>query len=353
MLATIYLDDTHVEVTNPNTNFGSEDYMQVGQGNDGTYNPPLSRGWLKGDLSSLAGLKIAAASGYVGPFYVWGTDYRSFQCELQRCTNVAWTKYNITFNNAPDSAVTEEIFYLPELFGSNNYLDLNFRDAVVNALPDNAIAIRVKELDEGYLAYGFFSSKNYTSTGCSKIIVLYNQPTGWSNNIDDYLSNSVPWHFLENLGAEDGTVATNGVSADDLVSSGLKFTDFGFDQTIPTGSTINSITVTAKVMSDVNDANSGMIDNIVKLVINGSASGANKATTGKYSTSLTTKTWTWTTSLPTVAQIRASNFGVAYSSKLTGTAIVSQVVSMDYLKMDIDFTPPPPGASPLQLMMGN
>lgn len=93
----------------------------------------------------------------------------------------------------------------------------------------------------------------------------------------------------------------------------LKLTGFGFS--IPTGSTIDGVSVSIERHASTNFKASGVADNTLQLVIEGTETGSNKAITGtKWPTSDAIATYGGAADLwgltPTVDQINASDFGV-------------------------------------------
>lgn len=100
-----------------------------------------------------------------------------------------------------------------------------------------------------------------------------------------------------------------------LISKYLKITGFGFS--IPVGATITQIDCTL----DKIDPQELTTDNSAKYVVGGSVSGAELATgeTWGISSGQDLVTYTITSSLPTVAQINATNFGFAISGNPNGS----------------------------------
>ena len=136
----------------------------------------------------------------------------------------------------------------------------------------------------------------------------------------------------------------NGVSATAIGLGGgtsqyLNTTNYGF--TVTAGSTINGILVERK-MSCLVDGD--VETDHAKLIIDGSVSdiGADAPNGGNLLTTTLTfyndggATDTWTSQLPTVTQINASNFGV--QSRTVGNE--SSTTSIDVVKMTIYFTEP-------------
>jgi hypothetical protein len=153
---------------------------------------------------------------------------------------------------------------------------------------------------------------------------------------------TTPWIDPDN--AVD-TVAFATVALDqstgDSPSDYIDVTDFGFS--IPTGSTIDGITVSFnKKGSDNGGGISDIKDSTVQLIVGGSATGSNKATTTEWPVAATVTSYggsadLWTLT-PTVAQVNASNFGV----RIAALAVLNEAgtASVNSVKIAIAYTPP-------------
>ena len=141
--------------------------------------------------------------------------------------------------------------------------------------------------------------------------------------------------------------STGGASA---ITHYLEGTDYSFN--IPSGATINGIQVTINRAStragNCTDptnliACAGFVDNIVSLIKSGSVTGTNKAvTTTIWPTSLTTITYgsaseLWGTTW-TPADINNTNFGVAFSAKVTASALSNKTATVDYMYITVYYT---------------
>lgn len=122
----------------------------------------------------------------------------------------------------------------------------------------------------------------------------------------------------------------------------LKATNFGF--TIPTGSTINGVTVSIEHYA--NNASAGFYtqDSVVSLVKGGTVSGNNKAdTTTKWPAATdTTVTYGGVSDLWGLAlsaeDINSSTFGMVLSAKLVTSGKGSAQASIDFISITVTYT---------------
>jgi hypothetical protein len=161
--------DSFVDSANATTSYGNENYLQVEDG---------KRAWIRFDLSGIpAGKVIISAVLSVKPFY---SGYRSMN--IQRCTDLTWGETTITWNNAPNASIINETLYL-DGWGYADYYNFNVSGPVTEALASGGICWRIKNAQNGgYNPFCWLSEKFYTSTGCSKLVIVYSDSgtgTGW------------------------------------------------------------------------------------------------------------------------------------------------------------------------------
>jgi hypothetical protein len=153
-------------------------------------------------------------------------------------------------------------------------------------------------------------------------------------------SGAVAWVNPGNAIASDNIYATATVAAHfDSPSDYLVVTGFGFS--VPTGSTINGITV--EIEQKRNNNNGTVMDASILSIKSGVAGGTDQNAGATWPISDTYKTYggssnlwgqTWTPS-----DINASNFGVECSAEVTGGSSTSTVASIDHVRITIDYTP--------------
>lgn len=154
---------------------------------------------------------------------------------------------------------------------------------------------------------------------------------------DDATTGTVAWNNPGNITTNDGVYSeTNFVSTSNK-SHYLKATNFGFS--IPSGATINGITVTVNLMSLVSPA--PVKDNIVKIMKGGSYVGTDLKSATTWPSSFTSRTYggssnlwgtTWTDT-----DINASNFGFGISV-LSASFKAQGKGRVDYITITIDYT---------------
>jgi hypothetical protein len=136
--------------------------------------------------------------------------------------------------------------------------------------------------------------------------------------------------------------STSGFSGNGgVISHYLKATNYGFS--IPTGSTINgiSVTLTGSRLSLALAAK----DNAAYLVVGGSPSGSNKATgANAFSSSVTTITYggsadTWGLTL-TPSQVNASNFGFVFAVQASANAKNNSNSNVNAIGITVTYTAP-------------
>ena len=168
-----------------------------------------------------------------------------------------------------------------------------------------------------------------------------NSPSTGSTSAD---SGTVDWTGPGNITASDNSRATASLGKG-VVSYYLRATGFGFIN-IPTGSTINGITV--EIERSIAEATSNTRDESVKIIKDGTITGDEKADTGTfwpvnsgdaYATyGGSTDTWgaTWT-----VANINSSNFGVAAQAKnAVPTKPTTETAQVDHIRITVTYTAP-------------
>jgi len=150
------------------------------------------------------------------------------------------------------------------------------------------------------------------------------------------------WTAPGNATATDGSYATVAIT-DNETSYYLQCLNYGF-ASIPTWAVINGLIVnvvrkssstTATVPTDAN----------VRLLKAGTIGTTDRATTTSYTTADVTEahggaTDLWGTTW-TPADLKATNFGVAFATKKPGTASGSRTVSVDYISVVANYTIPP------------
>lgn len=109
--------------------------------------------------------------------------------------------------------------------------------------------------------------------------------------------------------------------------------------TIPAGATINSITL------DLKRVRAGLgigtvKDAVIRYLVGGVVTGANKAETSTDWGSETTVQYVWNTGMPTRDQVAATDFGIAISATIVKTGGGTNVIAeVNYAPVTINYTP--------------
>lgn len=166
-------------------------------------------------------------------------------------------------------------------------------------------------------------------------------PNGPGTIADDAAVGTKTWASPSNAGASDNSYTTaNQIGSGSPITHYLKCTNFGFS--IPSGATINGVTVEIERKPSQNSISNNVKDSTISLVKGGTVSGANKADTAtRWSTTETFYTYgsssdLWSLSL-TDSDVNASNFGVVIS--VTITSIKPNVIAyIDFVRITITYT---------------
>lgn len=157
---------------------------------------------------------------------------------------------------------------------------------------------------------------------------------------DDATVGTAAWTNPANITADDGVVATVALG-NTVTSHYIKGTGFNF--AIPTGATINGITVEVKA-HNAEAAGNGDKDSSIKLIKAGTIAGTDKSTGTIWgsNTPLAYRTYgsasdlwgqTWTP-----ADINAANFGAAISA-IDNANITGSNFHIDAMRITITYTP--------------
>ena len=144
-----------------------------------------------------------------------------------------------------------------------------------------------------------------------------------------------PWTNVTNVLSDDTNRATCSTPKGDSTDY-IDVTNFGFD--ITHGSTIDGIVVSVRRITN------GVIctDNVMSLIVGGTAQGNNKASGSLWETSLSTVTYGTSTDLwglsLTWENVVASNFGFRFAGENNGLEGCS--IGCEYISITVYYTPP-------------
>lgn len=160
---------------------------------------------------------------------------------------------------------------------------------------------------------------------------------------DDAAVGTKAWTNPGNVAASDNTYATLTCTAGTLAETThyIKATNFGF--AVPSGATINGITVSIERKASLSEVSKYFKDSTVSLVKGGTVSGANKAATATaWPTSDAVATYggaadLWTLTL-TDSDVNTSTFGVVLSCLMRDRFGSGVTGSVDLITITIDYT---------------
>lgn len=156
----------------------------------------------------------------------------------------------------------------------------------------------------------------------------------FSSAANNACAGSVAWSNPTNALTSNSTAATVALSSTNTTSNCLQVNNAGYN--IPTNATINGVTVTIRRLGSLVNS---VRDNTVQLMIGGSPSGSNLATTTSWPNSYGNAVYGGTTELwglaLTPAQVNATNFGVSIRARRTAN---SPTASVDYVEISVCYT---------------
>lgn len=153
---------------------------------------------------------------------------------------------------------------------------------------------------------------------------------------------SKAWGTTDNIKLDDGTRCNSAtqLSTTLVYTYYLTATNFGFS--IPSGATINGVTVVWQASCLRVDGVCVAKDYLCKLIKGGTIQGNNKAvptdmtnTDTNYTYGSTSDLWGLTLS---ETDVNASNFGVAISYQYAGNGTQNQGLRVDYMTLSVDYT---------------
>ena len=167
-----------------------------------------------------------------------------------------------------------------------------------------------------------------------------NSPGTMANNNS---SGTYAWSNVDNAKTSDNSYSSSTASKSAETTQILVASNFGF--TVPTGATINGVTVAIERKASLSDGNFWYArDNLLKLVKGGSLSGDNKAATStNWPTSDGTASYggasdLWGNTL-TAEDVNASNFGCALQAVYKGTVPkIYNAPFVDHITITVAYT---------------
>jgi hypothetical protein len=149
-------DDTYVDSSNPNSNYGGQKYLQIEnwQYVGTSYHCIV---WLKFDLSSVpsgAVVNMATLQLYTE------SVSETYNVHAYSCSDNSWTELTITYANMP--SISSPSMDLQAVGSASQWYNWSVVDAVKNALNSNSEAVTIV-LDDPSSSHGFASSVTFVS----------------------------------------------------------------------------------------------------------------------------------------------------------------------------------------------
>jgi hypothetical protein len=179
-------DDTYVDSSNPNSNYGGQNYLQITNYNSEINSAYESIVWLKFNLSSVpdgavidgATLRLRTSS-VTGSFNVNAYSGSDF---LNVSAVVSWTELTLTYSNMPSYNMTSMD---PALVATNNqWYNWSVVDAVKDALNSTARTVTMVLFDpspQGLLSSISFNSKEFSISDYAPTLTVH-----WSGIVPEF-----------------------------------------------------------------------------------------------------------------------------------------------------------------------
>jgi hypothetical protein len=179
-------DDTYVDSSNPNSNYGGQNYLQITNYNSEINSAYESIVWLKFNLSSVPdgavidGAKLRLrTSSVTGSFNVNAYSGSDF---LNASAVVSWTELTLTYSNMPSYNTTSMDTVL--VATNNQWYNWSVVDAVRDALNSTARTITMVLFDpspHGLLSSISFNSKEFFISDYAPTLTVH-----WSGVVPEF-----------------------------------------------------------------------------------------------------------------------------------------------------------------------
>jgi hypothetical protein len=193
-------DDTYVDSSNPNSNYGEQNYLQITNYNSEINSAYESTVWLKFNLSSVPDgavidgailqLRTSSVNGSFNVNAYSGSDF------LNVSAVVSWTELTLTYSNMPSYNTTSMD---PVLVAANNqWYNWSVVDAVRDALNSTARTGSMVLFDpspHGLLSSISFNSKEFSISDYAPTLTVH-----WSGIVPEFPSFLVlPFYIMATL----------------------------------------------------------------------------------------------------------------------------------------------------------
>jgi hypothetical protein len=182
-------DDTYVDSSNPNSNFGGQNYLQITNFNSEVNSAYESKVWLKFNLSSVPeeavidGATLQLRTSNVTGFMVSSNVnvYSGFDL-LNVSAVVSWTELTLTYSNMPSYNMTSMDSVLVE--SNNQWYNWSVVDAVRDALNSTARTVTLVLFDpspHGLISSISFNSKEFNISDYAPALTVH-----WSGIVPEF-----------------------------------------------------------------------------------------------------------------------------------------------------------------------
>jgi hypothetical protein len=183
------IDDTYVDSSNPSSNYGEQNYLQITNYNSEVNSAYESIAWLKFNLSSVPDgavidgatlqLRTSNVTGFVISFNVNAYSGSDF---LNVSAVVSWTELTLTYSNMPSYNTTSMDSVL--VATNNQWYNWSVVDAVRDALDSTARTVTLVLLDpspHGLVSSISFNSKEFNLSDYAPTLTVH-----WSDIVPEF-----------------------------------------------------------------------------------------------------------------------------------------------------------------------
>jgi hypothetical protein len=183
------IDDTYVDSSNPSSNYGEQNYLQITNYNSEVNSAYESIAWLKFNLSSVPDgavidgatlqLRTSNVTGFVISFNVNAYSGSDF---LNVSAVVSWTELTLTYSNMPSYNTTSMDSVL--VATNNQWYNWSVVDAVRDALDSTARTVTLVLFDpspHGLVSSISFNSKEFNLSDYAPTLTVH-----WSDIVPEF-----------------------------------------------------------------------------------------------------------------------------------------------------------------------
>jgi hypothetical protein len=184
-------DDTYVDSSNPNSNYGQQDYLQITNYDSGINTVYESIAWLKFNLSSVPDgaiideatlqLRTSNVTGFIISFNV---DAYSGSDFLNESAIVSWTELTLTYSNMPNYNTTSMDSVL--VAANNQWYNWSVVDAATDASNSATRTVTIVLFDpspHGLVSSTSFNSKESSTSDYAPVLDVH-----WSGVVPEFPS---------------------------------------------------------------------------------------------------------------------------------------------------------------------